>query len=166
MSDACAWVTDRLAEYHAGRLDAEERRVLEDHLAACAACAVESRVLSALRRVPAPPAPAGRWDRLVDELADRAAAERARRGRPWRAPGLLRAAAIVIAIAGVSALGWWQIGPEAEGPWAEEPAPVAWEVLEGTSGSPWSESALPGWFTLDDLSVAELEELLEEVETT
>lgn len=160
MSDACVWVTDRLPDYRAGRLDAEARRRLEDHLAACAACAAENRVLSALRRVAAPPPPAERWDRLADEVADHAAG-RARRGRWVRRPGLLRAAAIVLAIAGASVLWWTRSDREPEGTTA-----AAWEALEGTSGAPWNESALPGWFTLDDLSVAELEQLLEEVGTT
>lgn len=165
MSDACVWVTDRLPEYRGGRLDADERRRLEEHLAACAACAAENRLLSALRRVAAPPPPAERWDRLVDEVAGRALA-RVRRSRWVRGPGLLRAAAIVVAIAGLSALWWARSGREPEGPWAQEPTPAAWEALEGMSGAPWSESALSGWFTLDDLNVAELERLLEEVGTT
>lgn len=168
MSDACTWVTDRLPEYRAGRLDAAERRRLEGHLAACAACTAENRLLSALRGVAVPPPPAKRWDRLVDDLAERGPA--ARRCRWMRGPGLLRAAAIVVAIAGLSALWWAQDGREPDGvstaAGMDDAAPVAWEALEGTSGAPWNESALPGWFTLDDLNVAELERLLEEVGTT
>lgn len=166
MSDACEWITDRLPDYRAGRLEPEDRRALEAHIAQCDACARENRVLSALRRLPLPAAQAERWDRLADDVAGGAVLQRARAGR--FGAGLLRVAAIVLAIAGASALYLWLDHPAVDGPWAgtEEPAPAEWDALMGTSGAPWNESAIPGWFTLDDLSAAELEQLLEEVGTT
>lgn len=162
MTDRCGWVGDRLPAYHAGRLDPEDRRVVEAHLAECTACAGESRLLAALRRLPVPPPPAG-WEGLVEGVWEAAARERAvRRAGLGRLAPLWRAAAVIVVVVAASALWWWVGGSDDRR--AAEEAPVAWEALM-TSGPPWSESLIPGWFTLDDLNVVELEQLLQEVET-
>lgn len=160
MSETCAWVTERLPEHDAGRLGDEERRRVEAHLAECALCARESRVVAALRRAPMPPPPEARWARLADDVA--AEAVRARSAR--RSAFAHRAAAVIVVLAGASAV-WWWVGRPSEQRLAEE-SPAAWDALMWTSGLPWSESVIPGWFTLDDLSASELEQLLEEVEST
>lgn len=163
MSETCAWVADRLPEYHLGRLSAGERRALEAHVAECASCARESATVGALRRAPVPLPPPARWERLVDHVVEGAMEARARRRQRLR---LLPVAAALVLATGLSGLWWRTQRPGGEGPVAEDfPVPVG-ETSTWTAGLPWGESEIPGGFTLEDLSASELEALLQEVDAT
>ena len=174
----CAWVGDRLPEYHAGGLDAEERGALERHVAACAACAAESRVVTALRHVPVPPPPPLRWARLADEVRA-ATARSARRRAAW-----VRGAVAAALAAGLAGWWWWrgrvpdaaapdvvavQLAPEE---WSDLAPLGAWddevpiEVLTWTATLPWSGGAIPEGLVFEELTADEIRWLLEEWEAT
>lgn len=161
MSERCVWVTDQLPEYHAGRLEFGDREEVEAHLAGCASCARESELIAALRRVPLPPAPPGRWARLAEMVIAEARRVAAREARTlvWQ-----RVAAAVALVAGASGIGWWFATSREMGPVAE--AVSVPEALVWTVSLPGGESAIPGGFTLEGLDVPELKALLEEVDDT
>lgn len=164
MSERCVWVTDRLPDYHAGRLGPGDRRELEAHLGECASCARESELIAALRGVPLPPPPQDRWDRLPDEVIQQARRSAVRAARTLR---LLWAAAALALVAGASGIGWWFATSREATPSAEEISVVPEvEALAWTVSLPGGESAIPAGFTLEGLSAPELEILLEEVGDT
>jgi anti-sigma factor RsiW len=83
----CDQVRDRLLSHHEGELEAEERRRVEAHLATCAACAREARLLrEVLRRAQAlsvPEPPAGFWEEFGAGVQRRIAMESPPRPSLW-----------------------------------------------------------------------------------
>jgi anti-sigma factor RsiW len=83
----CETIGERLIAYAEGELEAEERRRVEAHLATCAACAREVRLLrEALERAQAlsvPEPPAGFWEEFGAGVQRRIAAEPPPRPSRW-----------------------------------------------------------------------------------
>jgi hypothetical protein len=167
-SATCERVRDQLPDVLAGRLGVEAAQPVLAHLAACAECAEEARLIRVLRQETVP-VPAGLEARI------RAAA--ALRPARWRF-GVLRPALIAATI-GAALLGGATLlrqyrapAPAAQatapasapvGPTAAAPvdARALMQPLPGSvDGGPFSSSA-----SLDDLSVEELQTLLKEMQS-
>jgi hypothetical protein len=111
-TSACEAARARLPELLEGPLDA----TLASHLASCSGCAAEAEALrgiaqaaAGLSRRDVPEPPAAYWDtflpRVRSRIADARAQEAHARGRSRR---LIAAAALVIALAGITA---WRMSP-------------------------------------------------------
>jgi anti-sigma-K factor RskA len=94
-----------LGAYVLGGLDAADRRLVDEHLAACTQCREElahfAAVPGLLRLAPAPPEP---HEPPEDSLPRLIAAARFRRAKQVRQRFLLAAAAVVLVLAGVLAV--------------------------------------------------------------
>jgi len=175
MSGECEFNGDRLLRQAAGRLDPEERAGLDAHLVDCDTCRSELSVLTALRAA-APGPPAGLEARIRAAVraelrreapagAVTADARRPRvqpvprgRRRSWRV-----AWALPLAAAAALALVW--VGVRA--PWTDAGGPTV-EVTLADDYAPYgtwpaSDGLVAGEPVLSDLSVEELERLLEEM---
>jgi anti-sigma factor RsiW len=175
MSTGCEIYADALAERAVGRLAGEEARQLADHLAGCAEC---RRTLAAARAVRGArfPVPEGLEERIRaaarEELAARAPAEpggraapmielrKARSGRAMRrtpawAWGLPLAAAALATV-------WIGLGGP-DGGSVEPTVDVASEEVEPFGGWPGADGMVAGDPLLSELTVDELETLLEDM---
>lgn len=174
MTTGCEFDGDRLVEYAAGRLDPDVRARLDAHLTGCDACREELAVISALRAAPSEP-PAGLEGRIRAaaraELRTAGAGARTATGprtarasaggrgswihrAPWALP-LAAAAALAVVWVGVEAPWSGETGAETEVVLADEYTPYGtWPAADGVvAGAP----------DLTDLTVEELERLLEEM---
>ena len=180
MSTGCDRYEDRLVAYAAGTLAVDDRTRLETHLAGCQACRDALAVVTAVRTTaPVPPAGLeGRIQRAVRAASTAAAAPatvpaaigvsgsagsarpgwRRKAGRAWRPFVLPLAAAAAIAALWVTT----------ERPWtdAEEGAleALAAEDYRPYGALPAGDGVVAGELVLSELSVEELEHLLEEME--
>lgn len=145
----CEGVRDRLPDLAWGTLDAADARMVETHLATCAACAAERDLVETLRAQQAP-LPFGLEQRV-------ARAVRTTRPR-WRVSPTRLAMAATVVFALVTAGLLARVGLPGAGRTGEEPTVDVDEALL-YSGVPLTSSAP----TLDDLSVEELETLLREM---
>lgn len=180
MSTGCEFNDDRLVRYAADGVEPGERADVDRHLAACEACRAELAVISALRSAPPRP-PLGlearirqaAWEELAASAESTAepahaatphAGRRAGRGggrrrrlaerwTPWVLP--LAAAAAVAAL-------WLGV----EGPWSGgtgEAEVVLAESYEPYGAWPAADGMVAGDPVLSDLTVEDLERLLEEM---
>jgi anti-sigma factor RsiW len=164
MSTGCEFYADALVELAAGNLEAERAERVEAHVTACEDC---RRALMVIRRIKGAPAhvPEGLEARIrtavrgVKGAAPPARNVRMPRGpwRDWRPWALPVAAAAGLAVwLGVSTV--WSPDPNAG---AGDGAAVA--EYEPYGAWPGSNGVVAGELVLSELSVAELEALLEEM---
>lgn len=178
MSTDCEFYTDAIVERAAGRLHGERAARLRAHLAECAACRETLEVVRAVRSAPlelpdgletrvraavaegiaGTDREAGGVDRAVPlaRQADRPV-RRARPGwRPWALP---------LAVAATLALAWaglMQVAGPGGAPGGEVEATVEYDPYGAWPGS---DGMVAGEPVLSQLSVEELEALLEEMES-
>ena len=83
----CETIRDRLLSHHEDELGAEERRRVGAHLATCAACAREARllreVMGRVQALPVPEPPARFWEEFGAGVHGRIAVEPAPRPSLW-----------------------------------------------------------------------------------
>ena len=159
----CERVSDLLPDYVGGRLTGDAVAAVRSHLAGCADCDAEARALRALLadRVAAP---AG----LHAGVVAAALARRPRRRRILRPRSLVLAASVAAALLLARQL---VESPDGSGSETESPDttvasaddPLWTDNLEPPySGFPGVDGVVAGGVLLDDLSVEQLEALLEE----
>lgn len=186
MSTGCEFYSDALADKALGRLEPGRAEPVERHLETCQECRDALGVMRQVRSTPIP-VPEGLEARLQaavrGAMADsgRAAAETrpgpvadtGRRG-PGRGAvvpvgmGFRRRWALPLAAAAVLAALWFGVGPD--GPSSTEADPDAGSVVtveeyEPYGSWPASGDVVAGELVLSELSVEELERLLEEMES-
>lgn len=159
----CGAHEDALVAYATGRLRGPAVQRVEGHLDACASCRENLAVIRMVRETPVP-VPDGLESRIRGTVRDAAARDRVHvsssgsqlggRGRAsWRAWGVpLAAAAMLTAVLAVG-----RNGPAVTDPDAAAYAPYG--TLPGSDGF------LAGDALLSELTVEELEQLLEEMES-
>lgn len=164
----CERVKDLLPEWNAGLLDSASREEVEGHLAACVDCRKEADLLRAvLESRPRPPEglQARIQARVSEEFSQAPAGSpgkvlplRSRTRKRWAPAWALSAAALAVVSLGIGVL------------WNGEVPEVTVEPLEVASQEPlpeawlWDDGVVAGAPVLDDLTDAELEALLEEME--
>lgn len=165
MSTGCGFYADALVDLAAGRLEAGRVEQIEAHLEACRDCRLALEVIREVQESPAP-MPAGLEARIQAAVRGDATAAapvilvqpRPRRWRGWRPWALPLAAAAALAL--------WLGGSELlSGPSGESPA-TAEEVdadYEPYGAWPGSNGVVAGDLVLSELTVEELEALLEEM---
>lgn len=149
MIERCESVRDRLPEFLHARLDEGDRRALRRHVAECEDCAAELHLLEAVQadRVTLPPE--------LEARVLRAAG--ATRHRPrWGTPGrVAMAASVTLALVTAGVLQWrTSAGTD--------------DAVEALAPPPWpsaDEPLMRGGPALNQLSLDELESLLEELES-
>lgn len=168
MSTGCEFYADALVDLARGDLERERAERVEGHLAGCEACRGALEVIRAVRAAPAP-VPAGLEARIRDAVRGGVAAEssiraaRAPRPNPWRGwrPWALPVAA-------VAALALWIGAAELLSP--GDPGDTVGSgvtTMEYVPYGAWpgSNGELAGDLVLSELSVEELEALLEEMQS-
>jgi anti-sigma factor RsiW len=166
MNTGCEFYANALVDRAAGRLETERGEWLDGHLADCADCAASLRALEALKGAPLE-VPAGLEARVRAAVrhasAPSPAAEvgiRAAAGASWRAWALPLAAAA--ALAGI----WLGVGgPDAGVGNGTEVAAFAMDDTDPYGAWPADGLIVAGDPVLSELSVEELEQLLEELES-
>jgi anti-sigma factor RsiW len=166
MNTGCEFYADALVDRAAGRLEAERLERLDAHLTGCAECVASLEVLEALRDAPleVPADLEGRVQAAVRQARDRpagaGAALRSLGQTPWRAWALPLAAAA--ALTGI----WLGVGGP-DGHWGNgaDPAVFAFEESEPYGAWPAEGIIVAGDPLLSELSLEELEHLLEELES-
>jgi anti-sigma factor RsiW len=173
MSRGCEFFGDALFDRGLDRLDPDQALRLDEHLADCPACAATLRTLQELRAAPLA-VPADLESRIrtavreqaksvpfpvSDGVAVAAGKRRDRRrfpmGRAWALP-LAAAAALAV---------FWLGGREANGgAWPGDGDFALLAELEPYGAWPAGDRIIAGEPVLSELSVAELERLLEELE--
>ena len=171
MSTGCEFYGDALVELARGGLEPERVQRVEAHLAECEACRADLAVIRAVESAPAA-VPEGLQSRIREAVrggAERSApvadapGVRTRRApvwhgwRPWALP-----------VAAAAALALWLGAAELVGPGAESGASdVAVEAVEYDPYGAWpgSSGVVAGEVVLSELSVEELEALLEELDS-
>lgn len=166
----CEGMLDRLPDWAAGRLSADDAEAVRSHVDGCATCREAWEVVRLLAEAGPRPVPAGLEARLrtaVREAAEGAEPRPLRRGsgagvRPWRVPswGLAAAAGIVLAVATPVLVE--RMGDSAAA--TVDDAEVVTAVADRLP-SPWldDEGIVAGAPVLDDLTDEDLERLLEEM---
>jgi anti-sigma factor RsiW len=151
MNTGCEFHADALIERAAGALDEARGEHLDAHLAECPDCAASLETIAALRAAPLE-IPAGLEARIRGAVAPQ---RRARaRWRPWAVP-LAAAAALVVLWIGVGL-------PDGNGTLADASLAV-FEDYDPYGAWPADGLIIAGEPLLSELSVAELERLLEEM---
>lgn len=167
MSTGCEFYADALVDLARGDLERERVERVEGHLAACEACRHALEVIRVVRASPAP-VPAGLEARIRNAVRDgaveetpaevRTARPRSRRGwwRPWALPA-----------AAVAALALWIGAAELLSPHAPDGATGSEVTIEYEPYGAWpgSNGEVAGELVLSELSVEELEALLEEMQS-
>lgn len=147
MNEYCGTLRESLPEFTAGGLEAERAAAVEEHLASCADCSEEARILTLLRR--ARPEPPGH---LAAGIKRALGEGPARTSRPWW--GLTAAAVAAVAL-GIGVL------PSTSDRAGEVPSYVAAhgddELWLGDDGT------IAGAPALEGLSTEELQTLLDEI---
>ncbi len=92
--DDCGRIGEILPEYLAGRVSAEDERLVRTHLERCDECRDRAHAVRLLQQTPVPRPDPERWDRFVDGVVEAASPPRRRRRWIWA-----MAAAAVLAIA-------------------------------------------------------------------
>ncbi len=167
MNTGCEFFSDALVALAAGTLEPERAERVEAHLATCDDCRSALAVIRAVRRAPAP-VPEGLEARLREAVRDDGPAASApgirlvRRSNPWRN---WRPWALPAAVAAAVAL--WLGGGEVLAP--EAPTGEGTEMAELEAEYPYgawpgSNGVVAGDVVLSELSVEELETLLEEMD--
>lgn len=166
MNTGCEFYSDALVDLAADRLEPERAERIEAHVAMCQDCQAALTVIRAVREAPAP-MPRGLEGRLrVAAQGDEpvVALETPERGRPrpgrsWRPWALPVAVAAALAVwLGGEILS--PAGPPSDG---EELAEVDSDYPYGAW--PGSSGVVAGEVVLSELSVEELEALLEEIDS-
>lgn len=166
MNTGCEFYADALVDRAAGRLETEREEWLDSHLADCADCAASLRALEALRAAPLA-VPAGLEARVKAAVRDASAPTpaidvgiRTAGSAPWRAWALpLAAAAALVGI-------WLGVGgPDARPGNGDEVAVFAMDDTDPYGAWPADGLIVAGDPLLSELSVEELEYLLEELES-
>ncbi len=168
MNTGCEFYADALVELADGRLEPDRVERVEAHLADCGDCRAALDVIQAVRRSPAPvteglearirSAVRGEGTSAEERAAPTIGVERrggAPRWRPWALP-LAAAAAVAIWLGGSAILG------PGDGTGAGAGEAVA--DYEPYGAWPASDGVVAGDLVLSDLTVEELETLLEEME--
>lgn len=185
MSAGCDFYADALADKALGRLESGRAESVERHLASCQECRTALVVMRRVRSTPLP-VPEGLETRLQQAVREAAAGNgrthrtgvpgpelEAEKGRPGRvgAPsagwGFRKRWALPLAAAAALAALWVGLGPEGR-PSPDEPeagALVTVEEYEPYGSWPASGDVIAGELVLSELSVEELERLLEEMES-
>lgn len=164
MSRGCEFFSDALVDRAAGTLDTERDARLEVHLAQCPDCVDALRVVAAVRAAE-PPVPEGLEARIRTAVRSAAGAADAADPRPapgrrdWRPFALpLAAAAALVGI-------WIGVGMPGTGPQTSpETALAAAGELDPYGAWPAGGTFVAGEPVLSELSIEELERLLEEME--
>lgn len=175
MNQDCELHADALARYAAGQLDTGPTGRVEAHLSGCASCRESLAVIRAVRRSPLEPPP-GLEARLQIAAREAArapatstAAGRARRSWWARVPqpsALWRPWALPLAAAATVAVLWLGVTDGDRGPDPEARAGEAVEAEYEPFGAwPAADGMVAGDPLLGELSVEELELLLEEMES-
>jgi anti-sigma factor RsiW len=165
MSTGCGFYADALVDLAAGRLEAGRVEQIETHLEGCRDCRAALEVIREVQASPAP-MPAGLEARIQGAVRGDAATPtpvigldpRAGRWRGWRPWALPLAAAAAAAI--------WLGGSELVSGPSEEPTAAAEEVdadYDPYGAWPGSNGVVAGDLVLSELTVEELEALLEEM---
>lgn len=165
MSTGCEFYADALVELARGDLERGRAERVEGHLAGCEACRDALAVIRAVRAVPAP-VPEGLAVRIRDTIRDGGAeatpapvrTTRARSPRGWRP--------WVLPVAAVAALALWIGAAEILTP--EPGSGTGSEVTmeyDPYGAWPGSNGEVAGELVLSELSVEELEALLEEMQS-
>lgn len=172
MSTGCEFYADALVELAAGSLEEARVERVEAHLATCESCRRSLEVIRAVRRAPAP-VPEALEARLQGAVRGVAVARPARapgagsgirpswespwRGwRPWALP-----AAAAAALALWIGAGTW-LGVDSPAPGGDPEVAVEYEPYGAWPGS---NGEVAGELVLSELSVEELEALLEEMQS-
>ena len=170
MSEGCGFYGDALVDLERGRLGGERARRVERHAAGCAECRDALEVIRVVRRRPAP-VPAGLEGRI------RAAVRRATRepeeavptGSPsagsksaWRVGRRVWALPLAVAAALAIWLGGGLTGTDTDA--GDASADVVTEY-DPYGSWPATDGVVAGDVVLSELSVEELEALLEEMES-
>lgn len=174
MNGSCEFYADALIDLARGELEAGRAERVEAHLATCDECRGALDVIRAVQAAPAV-APAGLESRLQSALREvygAGAASRTERSgttlrgskrvagrgwRPWAIP--LAAAAALVVWLGASELISPPVGTER----LPEPSEVAEAEYDPYGAWPGSDGVVAGELVLSELSVEELEALLEEM---
>lgn len=144
----CGTIREYLPDFAAGRLGAEQVRVIEAHLPSCAECRAEFELIQML--LDAPPAVP---ERLAESVVSALRTSRRSVGRPWW--GISAAAVAAIALG---------IGVSTDRP-DTVVGPVPGFASEADEGEAWlsDDGLLAGAPSIDGLSDEALLELLEEL---
>lgn len=168
MNTGCEFHADALVDHAAGRLAGERARRLEEHLAGCAECRESLAVILAVRSAPLP-VPDGLESRIRTAVRTTPTSDRPARAvdeprtvgapfrwRPWALP-LAAAAALAVVWVGIGDIGW----PGGAG---DDPIVVP-EDYEPYGTWPAADGIVAGDPLLSELSVEDLERLLEEMDS-
>jgi predicted anti-sigma-YlaC factor YlaD len=160
----CGRVGELLPEFLAGRLPADDERLVREHIEVCAECRNRANAVSLLQQTPIPAPDPGRWDHFVEGVVD--AAER-KRGSRRRAVVI----AAVLAVAALLVFAWLRgAGVEGTGDGLDALARQVAELPEAEAAA-WTVGLSPGGFMpagfdTYGLSDEELEQLAREVGRT
>lgn len=168
VSNDCAWVSEVLPEFLAGRVSAENDVRVRAHLAECADCRTRSNAVDLLQQTPVPSPDPDRWDHFVSGVVE--ATSRERQKRVPRFAWGTSAAALILVVAGL--VMWGQFGRRDDQE-ALSIEVLAREVaqLPALEAAVWTVGVDPGrWipvgFDLGELTEEEVERLVREVERT
>lgn len=165
---SCDRIRDLLPDAEARRLSAEEARTVESHLAGCAECREEAALIRTMLRHPAQPPP--ELEARLRAVARRPGASSIAR---LRRPALLAATVAAALVGGAGLLHELTNAPLPEPPAVrqqvatEAPAPAPVEgrslllPLPGSGDDEWAAADA----SLNDLSEAELQSLLKELDS-
>ena len=179
MSTGCEFYADALVELAGGRLESGRARQVETHLEACGDCRASLAVIEAVQRA-AVEVPAGLEVRLQAAVRDPARSDAPAAvtltGDPGRSPvGSERptrpktrwwpgGGAWALPLAAAAALAVW-LGAELLAPPNNESTGEVAAEVEPYGAWPASDGVVAGELVLSELSVEELEALLEEMES-
>ncbi len=160
----CGKVRELLPEFLAGRLPAEDDRLVRAHIDVCAECRDRANAVSLLQQTPIPAPDPGRWDHFVEGVVDAAARRR----------GLRRRAVVLgtaLAVAALLLFAW--LRSAGTGPAHEGLDALARRVadLPDVEAAAWTVGLSPGGFMpagfdTSGLSDEQLQELAREVGRT
>ncbi len=94
-SDDCAWVSEWLPEFLAGRTSEADSERVRAHLEGCAECRTRANAVSLLQQTPVPAPDPDRWDDFVEGVVDETGKRKTPKAVRW-----ISAAAAVLVISG------------------------------------------------------------------
>lgn len=168
MSTGCEFYEDALVDLAEGRLEAARVKRVESHLETCAECREALTVIRAVGAAPAP-MPDGLEARIQAALQDTPATERAPDRPPARMGSTSRWSgwqSWALPVAAAAAVALWIGGSQLMAPGPESGTATDMTAAEYDPYGAWpaSDGEVAGDLVLSELSLEELEALLEEMQ--